>query len=146
VRRVCIVPYRSEDIDWFVNLPYSLSIPAYNAIVVHAGLVPGVPLDQQDGSDMYQMRNLVSSCKDTTTTAAGSCGSVDNSSSGKSVSSTVSEWKAIASGKEGVAWASEWKVKDGPHVYFGHDAKRGLQLFDNATGLDTGCCYGELVL
>jgi hypothetical protein len=38
------------------------------------------------------------------------------------------------------SWANAYRGK--PHIVFGHDARRGLQLHADATGLDTACVYG----
>lgn len=40
-------------------LPYTLSFPSLGCIVVHAGLVPGVDLQDQDANAMSCMRNVV---------------------------------------------------------------------------------------
>ncbi len=118
-----------EDLEWLRELPYTISIPSLDALVVHAGLVPNVVLEMQEFGDMHSMRNLVS---ETVEVIAGSIGTSANA------------YSAVSSATEGVAWASVWAGR--PHVYFGHDAKRGLQQYEHATGLDTGCCYGECLV
>lgn len=108
----------NDDIDYLKEIPYTISIPTYNAIIVHAGLVPNIPLQDQSIKDMIIMRNLV--LDDDTKTL-----------------------KSAELPKDGHPWASLWP---GPQkVYFGHDAKRKLQEYPFALGLDTGCLYGFLL-
>jgi hypothetical protein len=96
-------------------MPFTISLPSLNSIVVHAGLIPGRALHDHAVDDMTRMRNLHRMADGTL------C--------------------AVEKGSQGDAWASVWP---GPrHVFFGHDAKRGLQLHPFATGLDSGCLYGE---
>lgn len=104
-----------EQIDYLISLPYTISLPSINnCIIVHAGLIPNVTLDQMDRLALTTLRNLVETKPD------------------------QYEWKAKG---EGVAWVEKWK---GPQfVYFGHDAKRRLQKGQFAIGLDTGCVYGN---
>lgn len=104
-----------DDIGYLRELPYTISIPSLSVIIVHAGLVPGIPLTEQELTNMIIMRNLV-----------------------KSPEGTLS---AAELTNEGEAWASFWPGPD--HVYFGHDARRKLQKHAHATGLDTGCVYGN---
>jgi len=105
------------DVDYLRNLPYSLFIPSLDSVIVHAGLVPGKPLEAQQPIDMVSMRNLI-------------------------IGDYFDEGGIQATSEidEGTAWAPLWP---GPlHVYFGHDAMRKLQRHSHATGLDTGCVYG----
>ena len=104
-----------EDINYLINLPYTISIPSVNAIIVHAGLVPEVPLHQQNFTNMICMRNLV------------------NKEDGYG-------YEAYELRDKGEAWASLWPGPE--HVFFGHDAVRQFQDYPFATGLDTGCLYG----
>lgn len=47
-----------------------------------------------------------------------------------------------ASDKPGEAsWSEDYRSS--PHIVFGHDARRGLQLRKHATGLDSACVYGS---
>jgi len=102
----------TEDWSYISSLPLYIELPEYNSVIVHAGLVPNVPLQQQDPWMMMNIRSI--------------------NSDGKGNSEFESDDQL---------WARHWK---GPyHVIFGHDAARGLQQEPFATGLDSGCVYGE---
>ena len=109
-----------DDFTFLQQLPYTISIPSKRALIVHAGLVPGVPLECQSLENLTHMRNITQ----------------EDYFSGRGL---------VGSSKvdQGEAWASLWPGPD--HVYFGHDARRGLQLWPFATGLDTGCLYGNVL-
>ncbi len=108
------------------ELPYTIKLPEYKAVIVHAGLVPMALLHQQTPWNMCTIRNAIL----------------------QSDQSFIGTEKTV----EGEDWAKVWsdyaveREKKGlptEHIYFGHDAKRGLQLHPFATGLDSGCCYGK---
>lgn len=103
-----------EELRFLMDLPYSIAIPSLNALVVHAGVIPGLRVQDMRPEDLVSMRNLVQE---------------------------DGVYKATRSDKDGTAWAKSWSGPE--HVYFGHDAKRLLQREQHATGLDTGCVYGR---
>ena len=111
-KRRVVYDLTQEDEEFLENLPFTISIPSLNVLVVHGGLLPGVPLTEQDPLGMIFIRNY-----------------------------NPEKFQGTARIDDGFAWASVW---NGPqHVVFGHDARRGLQLYAHATGIDTGCVYGE---
>lgn len=132
---------RPEQISWLRSLPIILKIgPIPNigdVVVVHGGLVPGVPLNSQDPVSVMNMRTI-----DLKT----------------HVPSKLHEHKG------GIPWfrlwnryekllpsSPKWKQflgqkgqKDEKHtlVVYGHDAKKGLQINKWTKGLDSSCVKG----
>ncbi|MGB8329350.1 MAG: metallophosphoesterase [Polyangiales bacterium] len=47
-----------EDWRWLAERPLWLDLPEHQALVVHAGLLPGVPLEAQDPRDLMNMRSI----------------------------------------------------------------------------------------
>ena len=106
-----------EDVNYLSELPYTISIPAHKALIVHAGVIPGLPLDLQQLNSLTNMRNIIEPDQ-------------------------IFSYRLTSTNKtdKGKSWASYWPGPD--HVYFGHDARRKFQEHPFATGLDTGCLYG----
>eukprot|EP00877_Chromochloris_zofingiensis_P002573 jgi/Chrzof1/12316/Cz06g30030.t1 len=105
----------ADDVEFLEDLSFSLQLPDYGITIVHAGLVPQVPVAQQSLTNIYKMRDLKRN--------------EDGS------------WLVLKKhAEDSVPWGQCWP---GPHhVFYGHDAKRRLQQHQYATGLDTGCVYG----
>jgi bis(5'-nucleosyl)-tetraphosphatase (symmetrical) len=123
----------NDDLQWLADLPYTIRIPAataatatadqegHDVVVVHAGLVPGIPLEEQTNRTMVTLRTVVL---------------VANEGQPPSY-----QYDESSGGGDGVPWASVWTGPD--FIIFGHDARRGLQRERHAIGLDTGACYGK---
>jgi len=48
-----------DEIDWMNSLPYFLDFPEHNITTVHAGVIPGVPFEDQNHDNLVQMRNIL---------------------------------------------------------------------------------------
>lgn len=111
-----------EEITFLKNLPLSIRFKSFfptkknDLVIVHAGLVPGVALENQRNLDMNHMRNI-------------------------KFNDTEQRWIGLRKAIEGNAWITEWKGSE--FVVFGHDGRRNLQVTRYALGLDTGCVYGR---
>ncbi|MFO0567511.1 MAG: metallophosphoesterase [Polyangiaceae bacterium] len=90
--------------------PYWLDLPEHELRIVHAGVVPGVPIEEQDPWALTHMRTLTPDGRASDT-------------------------------RDGVLWGERYTER--PHVVFGHNAVDGLQIHAHATGIDTGCVYGN---
>lgn len=117
------------DVEFLSELPYTLRIPKEildeedaDTLIVHAGLIPGLSLSEQSIETMVTLREVEEN--------EGSFRYFYNDQKSNPNSPRY-------------PWASVWV---GPEkVIFGHDARRGLQQYKWAVGLDTGACYGKVL-
>jgi hypothetical protein len=98
--------------SWLASLPHWIDLPEHGVRVVHAGLVPGVAIEDQDPRVLMYVRCL------------GRAGEP---------SETREEYGQVLWGE---------RYQGPPHVAFGHNALVEPQIHAAATGLDTGCVYG----
>jgi hypothetical protein len=50
---------KQEDWEWLADQPLWIELPEHDALVVHAGLVPSVPLEAQKPHDLMNMRSIL---------------------------------------------------------------------------------------
>lgn len=113
-----------DQIEWLQKCPVILNIGRISRgrdyVAVHAGLMPGVPLDKQDPFQVMNMRTI------------------------DLVSRVPTELRS------GEPWEKLWNhfqknvlpENQRKTVVYGHDAKRGLINGAYAKGLDSGCVKG----
>ena len=132
---------------WLKGLPFTLSFPFLDPplLAVHAGVLPGVPLEQQARRTMTSMRNVLEAEHRILNDENGKkiANATDATGATGASATTTPQRHLVALEKpgRGEAWAKVWAGPE--HAVFGHDARRGLQREPFATGLDTGCCFGR---
>ncbi|CAG8468982.1 11663_t:CDS:2 [Ambispora gerdemannii] len=109
----------TEDLyETLLSFPLILDIPEYNLYVVHAGLLPDIPLTDQSPFDIMNMRNVKSD-------------------------GTPTKQK-----HKGRGWFDLWNQAQSQSgnprtIIYGHDASRGLHIKKYTIGLDSGCGSGR---
>ncbi|OKL63996.1 hypothetical protein UA08_00658 [Talaromyces atroroseus] len=122
-----------EQAAWLQECPVMLKLGSVtgmgDVVVVHGGLVPGVPLERQELTSVMSMRTI------------------------------DLETHVPSSGKEGMPWfklfnqyhkllvTGQERIDSSPvptmTVVYGHDASTSLNIRQYTKGLDSGCVYGR---
>lgn len=103
---------KPRDWEFLDAMPLWLDLPEHDVRVVHAGVVPGIEMAEQEVRTLLYLRSLRS----------------------EGVSLRPSEVRAERS------WAHSYIGP--PHIVFGHNAQAEPEIAPHATGLDTAAVYG----
>ncbi len=108
---------RDEHYAYFRKLPTFIRLPAHNAVVVHAGLMPNVPVEAQDPYHLLHAQCI-------------------------HPPERKSFWPSKAP-RSHTFWTNHWH---GPErVIFGHTVLDKPLVSEHAVGIDTGCVFGGLL-
>ena len=120
---------------WYLSLPLSIRLPTLSPphLLVHAGLLPGVPLERQQPFDLMNIRNVLD----------------DGTATKKRTHGT--NWVERYGGEEGTvvfghcAARGVQLVRDGSGGGGGGSGSGGVGGGGGmrCIGLDSGCCYGK---
>ncbi|KAI0540357.1 Metallo-dependent phosphatase-like protein [Xylaria digitata] len=157
---------KPEHRAWLSGLPLILRIgdlgPRYGEVLtVHAGLVPGIPLESQDPEAVMNMRTLLQPSKAHASDDREEPPIADQTSESQYDQTAYEpdytdqrvkkrEPMVPSPYRHGAPWAKVWtsyqtsRISSRPHtppttVVYGHDAKAGLQMRRYTFGLDSGC-------
>jgi len=115
--------FNKEQRSWLQSCPVILRIgeigKLHNVVVVHAGLVPDIPLDEQDPYHVMNMRTI------------------DLNTRLPSETRAHTPWEKF--------WNHQQQKKPAEQrmtVIYGHDRKRGKNIQKYSMGLDSGCVGG----
>jgi hypothetical protein len=111
-----------ESADWAVleSLQLFIDLPSHDLRLVHAGVVPGVPMEAQPREALLSMRYL--------------------GPHNEPIEKIGTHGEAVE--KDGITlWGRRYVGP--PHVVFGHNAQHEPQIHPWATGIDTAVVYGE---
>jgi diadenosine tetraphosphatase ApaH/serine/threonine PP2A family protein phosphatase len=100
--------------DYFSKLPTFIRLPDHNAVVVHAGVMPNIPIESQDPYHLLHAQCI-------------------------HPPERKSFWPSKAPSTH-TFWTNHWR---GPErVIFGHTVVDKPLVTDHAVGIDTGCVFG----
>jgi len=150
----------ADQIDYLQSCPVILKIGKVEAlhgdvVVVHAGLVPGVPLENQDPISVMTMRTIDLHSHVPSKDGKEGAKTVGKMMPPPPLPKNPSMVRPASKLPYNVHWAKLWnhfqkmrpEFKESSNeertvVVYGHDSKRGLEVKKWSKGLDSGCYSG----
>lgn len=118
---------------WMQQLPLYLELLEHNAVVVHAGVVPQVPLESQDPYILRHVQSIMPP-------KGGYHDDFGRMQHGYWKAKVETWW--ISKAPEGASFWVDFYDGSLGRVIYGHTGFDDPYLTEHTAGIDTGCCFG----